>query len=190
MTIWEFRNASQNDVAMLVYASDVELDAGVFDAKGEPLDWASRPHAAVFVEPGKKKAKPRVDISALRPGALVLNGKAKSALEEFLSQFGQLLELDVGGEVEWFYNVTNLVDCIDVEKSDKRPSGAISKEAFFEDKVPSGAALFKDPKTARTKIYANELAKQRLEELLSGAGLTGATFVLPGPLPPRLRPSA
>jgi hypothetical protein len=190
MTIWEFKNGSQNEVAMLVYASDAEIDAGVFDAKGEPLNWASRPHAEVFVEPGKKKPKPRVDISALRPGSLVLNSKAKAVLEGFLSKFGQLLELDVQGQVEWFYNVTNVVDCIDIDKSDKRPSGAIAKEAFFSEKLPTGAALFKDPKTARTKIYANDAAKALLEELIAAAGLTGAAFVLPGPPPARPRPTS
>ncbi len=188
MKVWEFKNGSQNDVAMLVYANDAELDAGVFDAKGDPLSWDVRPHAEVFVDPGKKKAKPRVDISALRPGTLVLNAKAKVALGDFLSQFGQLLEIDVQGSVEWFYNVTNVIDCIDADKSDKRPSGAIAKEAFHERMVPSTPALFKDPRTARTKIYANEEAKAVLERLMSAAHLTGAAFSEPGPPPPRPRP--
>ncbi len=190
MKVWEFKNGSQNDVAVLVYANDAEVEAGVFDAKGEPLTWSSRPHAEVFVESGKKKPKPRVDVSALRPGTLVLNAKAKAALEGFLAQFGELLEIDVQGSVEWFYNVTNVIDCIDIDKSDKRPSGAIAKEAFLEGAVPSVPALFKDPRTVRTKIYANEAAKIILEELISGANLTGATFVEPGPPPPRTRPSA
>ena len=117
MKVWEFKNGSQNDVAMLVYASNAELEAGIFDAKGEPLIWGSRPHAEVFVEPGKKKPKPRVDVSALRPGALVLNGKAKALLGDFLCRFGELLEIDVQGSIEWFYNVTNVIDCIDVDRS-------------------------------------------------------------------------
>jgi hypothetical protein len=57
------------------------------------------------------------------------------ALEGFLSQFGELLEIDVQGSVEWFYNVTNVVDCIDVDKSDKRSTGAIAKEVFREDAI-------------------------------------------------------
>jgi hypothetical protein len=175
MRVWEFKNGSQNDVAMLVYANDAEIDAGIFDAKGDPLSWDIRPHTEVFIEPGKKKSKPRVDISALRPGTLVLNAKARAALGDFLAQFGQLLEIDVQGSIEWFYNVTNVIDCIDADKSDKRPSGAIAKEAF-QGMMPSTPALFKDPRTARTKIYANEGAKAVLESLMAAAHLTGAVF--------------
>ena len=180
MKIWEFKNGSLNDVAMLVYAEQADIDADIFDAKGLPLQWATRPKAVVFVEPRRKKPKPRVDISALRPGALVLNGRAKAKLEDLLSQFGQLLEIDVEGAPEWFYNVTNLVDCIDVDRSEKRPSGAISREVFDEAKLPLEPALFKDPRTARTKIYANDAAKTALEALLAEAGITGAAFAEPG----------
>lgn len=35
-----------------------------------------------------------------------------------------------GGETLWFYNATNLVHCINVERSEKRCSGAIAMEAF------------------------------------------------------------
>ncbi|MFL6627193.1 MAG: TOTE conflict system archaeo-eukaryotic primase domain-containing protein, partial [Vitreoscilla sp.] len=79
--------------------------------EGEPLSWKKKPKIEVFVEPRKKQAQPLADISALTPGALALNDKAKAALEPFLSRFGQLLEMDCEGEPRWFYNVTNVVSC-------------------------------------------------------------------------------
>ena len=97
-----------------------------------------------------------------------------------LSQFGQLLEVSVDGAVEYFYNVTNIIDCIDTDRSVRRGSGAISKEAFFDDKVPRNAAIFKDPKTVRSRIHANEPAKEALDELISEAALVGLVFCEPG----------
>jgi len=190
MEILEFTYALLDEVAVLVFANHDELDAGMFDSWGAPLAWPSRPHVKAFVGKRKKKPKPRADISALQPGALVLSQKAKTALGEFLSQFGQLLELDCDGAVEYFYNVTNIIDCIDFEKSLKRPEGTIAKEVFFPDRLPMAPVLFKDPRTARGRIYANEPAKAVLEKLIDDAGITGAAFVELGPPPPRPRPTA
>ncbi|MFL6677324.1 MAG: hypothetical protein ACJ8IK_03215 [Burkholderiaceae bacterium] len=101
------------------------------------------------------------DISALTPGALALNDKAKAALEPFLLRFGQLLEMDCEGEPRWFYNVTNVVSCIDEARSEKRPTGTLSKEAFSGERVPAEAAVFKDPLTAPVKIYVKDPASRR-----------------------------
>jgi hypothetical protein len=110
-------------------------------------------------------------------GALVLNQKAHDTLGPFLQEFGQFLELDVGGSTEYFYNVTNLVDCIDPDRSEKRSTGVIAKEAFRDGAVPSVAAVFKDPRTVGTRMYANAAAKEKLDALVADAGLTGLEFV-------------
>jgi hypothetical protein len=188
--VWEFKNASANDVATLVFASDKDLDSGMFDAEGAALSWLKSPRVEVFIEPRAKKAKPRVDISPLTPGALVLNDKAKAALGPFLSRFGQLLALQCADGPEYFYNVTNVVDCIDLANSKTRASGSIAKEAFFEDKVPDEPTVFKDPRTAATRVYVNEAAKNILEGLIAGAGITGAAFAEPGAVTFRPRPTA
>jgi hypothetical protein len=190
MKVWELKNDRINDVARLVFASHDELASGMFDGDGNALDWKIRPHANVFVEPRKKKAKPRVDISLLSAGSLVLNARARAELGEFLSTFGQLLELDVDGEIEWFYNVTKVIDCIDLQGSTLRPEGSIAKEAFLADRIPTEPTIFKDPRTARTRIYVNERAKELLQERMASAGISGAAFVEPGPPPPRPRPAA
>jgi len=97
--------------------------------------------------------------------------------------------MDCEGQPRWCYNVTNVVACIDAERSEKRPTGFIAKEVFFEDRVPVEASVFKDPLTAPVKIHVNEAAKAMLESLIAEADLVGAAFVEPGPPPkkPRLR---
>ena len=188
--VWELKPGDVNDYAPLAFVHDRDIESGMSDAEGEPLAWKKKPQIEVFVEPGKKKAKPVADVSVLTPGALALNQKAKDALEPFLSRFGQLLEMDCEGEPRWFYNVTNVVACIDEVRSAKRPSGSISKEEFFEDKVPVDESVFKDPLMAAGKLYVNEAAKSALEKLIAGAGIVGAAFVKPGPPPKKPRPRA
>ena len=188
MTVWEFKPGKVNDYAPLVFTSDKDIESGIFDGDGKSLAWKKKPKVEIFVEPGRKQALPVADISALTPGALVLSERAKATLEPMLSRFGQFLELDCEGEARWFYNVTNRVDCIDEARSTKRPGGSISKEEFFEDKVPVGESVFKDPLTAAVKIYVNEAAKAALEDLIADSKLVGAAFVEPGPAPKKLRP--
>lgn len=190
VAVWELKAGSANDFAPLVFSSERDAQSGMFDVSGAPLTWSKKPKVEVFVEPGAKKAKPQADVSALTPGALAMNGKAKSALEPFLGEFGQFLEMDCEGETRWFYNVTNLVSCVDEASSTKRPSGSISKEAFFEGRVPAGAAVFKDPLTAPASLYVTEGGKGRLEEMVAKAGITGLAFVEPGPSPKKPRPRA
>ncbi|WP_426688835.1 hypothetical protein [Rhodanobacter ginsengiterrae] len=98
-------------------------------------------------------------------------------------------ERDGGNPVEWFYNVTNVIDCIDLQSSTLHPEGSIAKEVFLADPVPTEPAIFKDPRTARTRIHANEPAKELLQEQMASAGISGAAFVEPGPPPPRPRPA-
>ena len=188
--VWELKAGSVNDFAPLVFASERDAASGMFDVSGAHLVWAKKPKVEVFVEPGKKSAKAMADVSALTPGALAMNGKAKAALESLLGKFGEFLELDCEREARWFYNVTNLVECIDEQNSVKKPSGAISKEAFFEAKVPRGIVVFKDPITAPACLYVTEAGKAAIEDLVAAAGITGLAIVEPGPGPKKPRPRA
>lgn len=180
MNVWELRNGLVNETATLVHASEDDLRSGMFDAQGAALKWTHRPMLEVFAEPRRKKPKPRADISALRPGALVLNGKAYGVLGDFLSRFGQLLALECDGVTEYFYNVTTLVDCIDPERSVRRGSGSIAQEVFVDHAVPREPVVFKDPLTARARIYVNDPARTILQGLIDDAALTGVEFVVPG----------
>lgn len=190
MLVWEFRPANVNEHAPFVSTNYRDLDSGMFDAEGVSLIWKRKPKIEVFIEPGKRKPKLVADVSAFMPGALVLSEAAKAALAPFLLRFGQLLEMECQGETRWFYNVTNLVPCIDESRSTRRPSGDISKEEFFEDKVPVAESVFKDPITAIGKLYVNAPAKATLEKIIAAAGIVGAEFAEPGPPPKKPRPRA
>ena len=179
MTIWQLRTAPADKFAPLA-PTEVQAMAGTFEARGKPLQWKKKPKVDVFQEPKKKAALPRADVSLLMSGALVLDQKARDALGTFLVQFGQLLEVDVAGSVEYFYNVTNLVNCIDPDRSEKRSTGVIVKEAFHSGAEPTAPAVFKDPLTAGTRLYVNSEGKDLLEGLVAGAGITGLEFAEPG----------
>ena len=186
--VWELKSGSVNDYAPLVFTSDKDVESGMFETSGVSLSWSRKPKVEVFVEPGKKKSKPLADVSALTPGALVMNDKAKMALAPFLSRFGQFLEMDCAGESRWFYNVTNLIPCIDEARSVKRPSGSIVKEEFIEERVPVDAAVFKDPLTAAAVLYVNEAGKAALEAIITEAAIVGMAFAELGPPPKKPRP--
>jgi hypothetical protein len=172
--IWELR-AQIDGFSSLVIVDDADIRAGMFAVNGSPKDWAHRPAVKFFVDPRRKKLKPRANVIHLKMGALVLDAKAKLALGSFLSKFGQLLELhrEGDGEVLWLYNVTNVIPCLDEAKSERDETGMIMSEAFDESKVPKAASVFKDPKMGVIRIYVNDAGRAEIERLASDAGLTG-----------------
>lgn len=181
MNIWYLTTGRTAEVATLV-VSDADQVIGAmsrFGGDGSALKWDAAVRLDAQVGKGKK-LKPLGDLGPFVPGALVLGAKAYAAFQPFLSQFGQLLELDVRGVPHWFFNVTNLVPCIDREGSEQRPGGTIGKEAFIDSRVPLDAAVFKDPITARGRIYVNESGKQVLEEAAAKAGVQGVRFLRAG----------
>lgn len=175
MAIWQLKTAPSNKFAPLA-PTEAQAMAGTFEPYGKPMLWKKRPKVTVFQEPNKKARLPRADVSLLIAGALVLNQKARDAVAPFLEQFGQLLELDVAGSTEYFYNVTHVIDCIDPDRSEKRSTGVITKEAFRDGAVPLPPAVFKDPRTMSTRLYVNSTGKELLEGLASEAGITGLEF--------------
>lgn len=183
MAIWELRCASVNDYAPIIPLDQHDVEEHRFDVDGTPMDWMDRPLVGFAVDTRRKQQRPRADVSLMLFGSLVLNERAYQALGPFLSKFGQLLELDCeGGELRYFYNVTNIVACVDTERSEKFRSGAIKSEVFDESRVPREAAVFKDPSTAMVRIYVNEAGKQLIDQLAGSAGLTGIECAAPRPM--------
>ena len=172
MKIWELKTDSPDVYAPLV-ASDAQARSRAFVFDGTAREWKRRPSVEVFQEAKKKDQLPRADVSLMLAGSIVLNQKALDALGGFLGQFGQFLEAKVDGVVEYFYNVTNVIDCIDLEASQRRSSGSISKEAFRAEALPVGPAVFKDPRTVRNRLYVNQEGKAILEACVAAASLTG-----------------
>ncbi len=176
MKIWELRCANINDYP-IVAASREALFERVFDIDGNPLDWKSPPvvYFSDYKSRGKKKLRPMADVSIMSVGSMVLNERAYKALGQFFQQFGQLLPVQTegGAEWRWFYNVTNLVKCVDMAASEKSATGVLSAEAFYDINVPRQPAVFKDPQTAKIRIYVNDPGKALIDGLVAEAGLTG-----------------
>jgi hypothetical protein len=182
MSVWEINTSLLDKVAMLVVADDDESDfdrstelAKRFDLSGAPLHWTERPKLGVFVDKRGKKPKPRADVSPFKPGALVLSEKAYQALGDFLAKFGQLLEVDVEGQTEYYYNVTNVISCLDRERSKIQPFGFVEVAVLRDAAVPKAPAIFKEP-TIQTSIYVNDAGKANLEGRLAEYGVTGMGF--------------
>lgn len=179
MNVWQIKNDLMNKAAMLVAAGEEGRSPAFwepFQGAGRPVQWSGRPKLEVFKDKKSKKPKPRADISPFTADGLVLNSKARETLGDFLSQFGQLLELDVEGEVEYYFNVTHVVPCVDQDRSERRASGAISKPAFIDSAIPAAASVFVDP-TKPADIYVNDEARSELGRRIKHAGLTGMSFV-------------
>jgi hypothetical protein len=176
MRIWQIKNDLINKVAMLVATDEADKHFwDQFEGDGRPLHWTGRPKLEVFKEKRKKEPKPRADISPFTADGLVLSAKARDALGDFLLQFGQLLELDVEGHVEYYFNPTHPIACVDEAKSVKRPSGVIAKPSFIDAAIPTHAAVFVDPPSIGG-IYVNDAARDELAQRIKQAGITGMSF--------------
>jgi hypothetical protein len=172
--LWECI-AGSNDFCPYAYNSEDDAASDLFDTNGKPKIWASTPLIKKYVPKKVKDRKPQADFGWLSPGTVILSEKAWATLKEFLLQFGELLLLDCEGEARYFYNITNLVPCIDYEKSEKIET-AVIKAKFLQAAIPDSAQIFKDPRTASGRMYLTQAAKDILEKAIAEHGLTGLWF--------------
>jgi hypothetical protein len=151
MKVWSWYGAGEGYTVLLPFR-DEDIYSDVFVADGRPKSWTVRPQVKPGIERVKKKQKPLGDLSPLAGASIIFNAKAHAALESLLSPFGQFLELDLvdetgfaGGDQRlFFYNVTNLISCIDFEKSEKDDLGIVVP-VFAKAAIPKDAQVFKDP---------------------------------------------
>lgn len=182
MKIWSWSGASNGHTALLA-VHDEDYFSDVFMADGSQKTWSKRPQVKPGIERNKKKQLPAGDLSVIVGASVILNKKAHAALSSFLGQFGQFLELDLidetglagGNQPLFFYNVTNIIPCIDFEKSQRDEVGIVVP-AFTPHAVPASAQVFKDPLRAKMDIFLNEAAHAELSSLIEQAGLLGSTL--------------
>jgi hypothetical protein len=181
MTVWEITNCWANDVAGVTHADDIELDpvASVgfwkpFEGFGSVLRWGARPRLTTIVHAGHRERRPRADVSPFTSPGLIVNARVRGALGEFLCRFGQLLEVDVDGQIEYYYNVTNVLECLDREKS-RIEACYVERPVFQERLIPKEPALFVEP-ALPGRIFVNKAARQILESAISAHGITGVSF--------------
>lgn len=163
------------------HADDIEFDPwksvefwNLFDANGSALYWSSRPKLTVIVDEGRKQRLPRADGSPFTAEGLVFNARARDALGDFLVQFGQLLELDVDGGVEYYYNVTHVLACLDHERLTIE-AGYVEKAVFRKSVMPDDLVLFIEP-SITARIFVNDAAKAALEARIARHSLIGMSF--------------
>jgi hypothetical protein len=174
MAVWELIAAS-NDLTQFIAASREDVQNEVFYTNGQPKTWATRPQMTVFIEKRRKKPKPLGDVSFILAGSVILNQKAHAALGDFLGKFGHFLEAECNGEEFYFYNVTNIISCIDPANS-RFLGRSILKAAFYADLAPKDAQIFKDPRKLGTAIYVSDAAKAILDALIVENSLSGIHF--------------
>jgi len=183
MTVWEIRSGDMDRRPVLVAGDKSDVAKGVFDFEGQPKDWMHRPPVELFSRvKAKSKLREPANVMAFMAGTFVLDAKASAAIGGFLSRFGQLLELHCGSETLYAFNCTNVIECVDQNKTRRDEFGTVILEAFDEAKVPRDASVFKDPSTAAVRIYANDAAKEAIEKLASDAGVSGIEVVPLEPL--------
>ena len=182
MPVWEIRPGDMLDRPVVVAADKQDVRDGVFDTDGGAKDWAHRPPVELFNRALKKRQRERANVMPFSAGTFVLDAKARAAIGGFLSRFGQLLELHLGGETLYFFNCTNLVDCIDEQRTDRGEEEILVLEGFDESKLPTEPAVFKAPETATVRNYVNDAAKEVIEQWARDAGLTGLEIVPLDPL--------
>ncbi len=183
MSVWEITNLLTNTVALVGPSLQAQLDPDLsesfweqFDNKtpGQPLHWKTRPELTVLPKEGRKKLPPRADVSPFTATGLVLNEKVHKAVGDVLGQFGQLLEIHVDGKTEYYYNVTNVVACLDRERSEF-DGPYVEVPVFQEQLVPTAPSIFVEP-AIHGRIFVNEAAKSVLDERIAANKISGLDF--------------
>ena len=183
MSVWEITNLLANTVALVGPSLEVQFDPDLsesfweqFDNKGpgHPLHWKRPPELAVLPKEGRRKPPPRADVSPFTAPGLVVNEKVRSILGDFLAQFGQLLEVHVDGKTEYYYNVTNVVSCLDREHSEF-DGPYVEVPVFLESRVPSAPSVFIDL-AIHGRIFVNDAAKVVLEARITTDKISGMDF--------------
>jgi hypothetical protein len=175
MTIWEITNRWLNDVASYTPLNDGMLDPWLqFGDGGTFLHWSKRPRLTLCEEEDSKP-RPLGDVTSMMAPGPVLNAKAYTALSDFLGKFGQLLEVDIDGRTEYYYNVTNVISALNRERSEFEIS-YVPKPVFRKSLIPDTPCVFVDPELP-VRIFVNDPAKIELESRIAQHKLIGMSFV-------------
>lgn len=154
-----------------------EADWDVFDAfRGTPIGASWSPVKVEVLVDDLHKNRPPSDFPSLATDVPVFSQRAAEALGDLLEGNGELLPLDCDEGVYYAYNVTHVVDALDVAQSEfKRfESGRIMDivQHVFQPEKLAGLTIFKLPYMRVSRVYVTDDFVRRVQE----TGLTGFDF--------------
>jgi hypothetical protein len=174
MAVFEIEFAADN-YQMLVPVDEQDYDGSNLWATGErKLSSWKAPEMRWSAKESSSESIP--DITRINPALYAFNERATQVLGPLLSEYGELLLLPVGGEVWSVFNPTNVVDCLDQEKSEWRikrsgEKGRLIKATLNENKI-GDEVVFQIPEKAKSSLFCSN----RLLKLVSDNQLTGLNF--------------
>lgn len=109
----------------------------------------------------------------------VFSARAVSVLRDFLMPNGQVLPLAYDREDYYAYNITNMLDALNLEQSEiiRFSTGRIMdirRYEFFAEKLEGDPGIFKLAATPLLRVFVTEKFKQ----MVNNYGLTGFQFKL------------
>lgn len=113
--------------------------------------------------------KPIGDVSSISTSSYIINEKAYKVLYPYLKEHSQIFQLKNENKIFYVINVTDIIDCLDYEKSEVKYFSSsnrvmdIEKYAFHSGKLKK-ATIFKIPEFPKGISYVTEEFKKVVEE--------------------------
>lgn len=145
--------------------------------RGEPVAHWTEPNLFPSAH-HTEKGKPIGDVFPVDVSAVVVNERCFRLLKPYLQGAAQVLPARYKDQELFVLNVTEIRDCLDLEKSKVKrfqTSGRIMRieEYAFRKELLPGAFLFKIPQEAHTRPYVTDTFKDLIEQ----TGIRGFRFV-------------
>ncbi|MFN0160315.1 MAG: imm11 family protein [Burkholderiales bacterium] len=158
MNIYEWRS----DVEARWLTTRRESDRDFLELEGQSLGTNWRPLEVEWILDGRADHKrPITDCPVFVAGVPVLSAQAIEALKPQLEAAGELLPLTHETHRYFVFNVTNVVDALDEERSELMRFGSsgrimlVKAFAFHEDRL-GRHCVFKDHRLVRNTVFATE----------------------------------
>lgn len=136
--------------------------------KGKKMEW---PKPLEIIGDNEDTGMPEPDIGIINIGSLVLSTGALIYLRKIVSKYGQLLPLNYGDQKMYLWNITNIIDALDKEKSEMNDFGGVSKITFSKKKILD-SKIFKIREDNATNIFCT----QEFVDIVLGNNLSGIEF--------------
>ncbi|MCJ8012825.1 hypothetical protein MUG84_13895 [Paenibacillus sp. KQZ6P-2] len=158
-----YRWINNENVMILRYKNDLDNDHPIFTSfNGDSVLGSWTPFELITFY--KKKYK---DIPLYDSGMPVVSRRVRDIIEPYVANEVEFLPL-IHEELElYMINVTNIIDCVDYDRSEVLLSvgkmAGFTKIVFDFSKIPSETYLFKIREMAETKVFLTQAFKEIIE---------------------------